>query len=228
MLKHPDFRRGSRHTLPVLVPVVPFALVLGLTIAESPVPDLVGWLGSSLIFGGAAQLTVVTLAGSGAALGAVVAAGLVVNARHFMYSAALSPAFKEQPGWFRRVAPYLLIDQVFALTTFQMDESPESFRHYYLGAGITFWTTWQLTVAVGLVVGPVVPETWSLGFAVPLLFVGLLVGALRSSHIGPASVAAAVAGAVTWASASLPNRAGLLVGTGAGIVAGLLAEEVSS
>lgn len=223
MLQHPDFRRGFIHALPVLVPVLPFALVLGVSIAESPVNDLVGWLGSSLIFGGAGQLTVVTLAGGGAALGAVVAAGLVVNARHFMYSAALAPTFGAQPRWFRQLGPYLLVDQVFALTIFRVDDTPESFRHYYLGCGLTFWTAWQVAVAIGLVVGPIVPESWSLGFAVSLLFLGLLIGALTSM---PAVVAAVVAGAVTWATLGLPNRAGLLIGTGAGILAGLVAREV--
>lgn len=214
-----------RDSLPVLVPVIPFALVLGVTIAESPVPNLVGWLGSSVIFGGAAQLTVVTLAGGGAVLGAVVAAGLVINARHVMYSAALAPTFGDQPRWFRRLAPYLLVDQVFALSVFHVDDTPESFRHYYLGCGLTFWTVWQTSVALGLVVGPVVPESWSLGFAVPLLFVGLLIGALTSSS---AVVAAMVGGAVTWATLGLPNRAGLLIGTAAGILAGMAAHEVRS
>lgn len=225
MLRHPDVRRGIRDTLPLLVPVVPFALVLGLAIAESTVPNLIGWLGSSLIFGGAAQLTVVSLAGGGAVLGAVVAAGLVVNARHFMYSAALAPTFGRQPRWFRWVGPYFLLDQMFALSVFRLDEPAPSFRHYYLTCGLTFWTVWQTTVALGLVVGPVVPESWSLGFAVPLMFLGLLIGTLTSP---PAIAAAVVGGVMTWATMGIPNQIGLLVGAASGVVAGVIAHEMRS
>src|SRR5690606_34546422 len=127
---HPDVRRGIRDVIPVLVPVVPFALVLGLAIAESPLPNLVGWLGSSLIFGGSAQLTVVTLSTEGAGLAAVVAAGLVVQPRHFMYSAAFAAVFAGQPSWFRWLGPYFLIDQQFALTSLRVDDPPDSFRRY--------------------------------------------------------------------------------------------------
>lgn len=222
MLSDNDLRRGAIDTVPLLVPVVPFALVLGLSIAESSVPNLVGWLGSSLIFGGAAQLTVVTLLGSSAALIAVIGAGLVVNARHFMYSAAMAPVFGPQPNWFRRLGPYFLIDQVFALMLGKTEVEPASFRRYYLGAGLTFWSVWQVTVALGLVIGPIVPESWSLGFAVPLLFLGLLMGTMKDP---PAVVAAVVGGAVTFATLGIPNRGGLLVGAAAGVLAGLIAQR---
>ncbi len=218
-----DFRQGMVDTLPMLVPVVPFALVLGLTIAESPVPNLVGWLGASFIFGGAAQLTVVTLAGEGASLLAVVVAGLVVNARHLMYSAALSPTFGSQPRWFRWLGPYFLIDQAFALTIFRAEDPPTSFRRYYMGAALAFWPVWQVSVALGLIVGPVVPQAWSLGFAVPLLFLGLLIGAVDAP---PALVAAGASAAATWATLGLPNRGGILVGAGVGVVAGLVAARI--
>ncbi|MFP3915595.1 MAG: AzlC family ABC transporter permease [Actinomycetota bacterium] len=209
-----------RDTIPILIPVVPFALVLGLAIAESPLPNLVGWLGSSLIFGGAAQLTVVTLTTEGAALLAVIAAGLVVQTRHLMYSAAFAPVFGPQPRWFRWVGPYFLIDQQFALTSLRVNDPPESFRRYYLGVGLAFWGVWQVSVALGLVVGPVVPSDWSLGFAVPLLFVGLLIAALNSR---PAMAAAAAAGGVTFLALGIPNRLGIILGALAGVGAGLVA-----
>lgn len=217
---HPDFRRGMKDTIPVLIPVVPFALVLGLAIAESPLPNLVGWLGSSFIFGGAAQLTVVTLTTEGAGVLAVIAAGLVVQARHVMYSAALAPVFGPQPRWFRWLGPYFLVDQMFALTSLRTVDPPESFRNYFLGAGLAFWGVWQAAVAFGLVVGPVVPEEWSLGFAVPLLFVGLLILALDSR---PAVVAALAGGGVTWLTLGTPNRMGIVIGALAGVAAGLAA-----
>lgn len=215
-------RQGVIDALPLFVPAMPFGLVIGLAITESGMNPFVGWSGSWLIFGGAAQLTLVTLLGSGIAVVAAVSTALVVNARHLMYSAALAPTFQSQPRWFRWFGPYLLIDQLFALTTVRPDEDPATFRTYYLAAGATFWVLWQAVVALGLLIGPVVPAAWNLPFAIPILFIGLLV--LGMGH-WPEVVAALVGAGVTYLVAGMPNRTGLLVGALAGVVAGTLAER---
>lgn len=216
-------RRGVTDALPLFVPAVPFALVIGLAIVEADINLFSGWSGSWLIFGGAAQLTLVSLLGSGAAVLAAITAALVVNARHLMYSAAMAPVFQKQPSWFRWVGPYVLIDQMFALTVIESDRDPDFFRTYYLAAGATFWTLWQITTALGIAIGPVVPEEWNLGFAVPLLFIGLLVlGVDKSSKL----VAALSGAGVTYLFANLPNRTSLLVGALAGIVIGTVIERL--
>lgn len=217
-------RRGVTDALPLYVPAVPFALVIGLAIVESGVNVFAGWSGSWLIFGGAAQLTLISLLGSGAAVIAAITAALVVNARHLMYSAAMAPTFQKQPTWFRWLGPYVLIDQMFALAVIEETHSdPDEFRSYYLGAGLTFWTLWQATTALGIAIGPVVPEDWNLEFAVPLLFVGLIViGIDRSSKL----IAALVGAGVTFLFAGLPNRSGLLIGALVGVVVGTIVERM--
>lgn len=216
-------RRGITDALPLFVPAVPFALVIGLAIVEGGINPFSGWSGSWLIFGGAAQLTLVSLLGSGAAAVAATTAALVVNARHLMYSAALAPTYQKQPAWFRWLGPYFLIDQMFALVSLETDSDPDTFRTYYLAAGLTFWSLWQITTALGLAIGPVVPEEWNLAFAVPLLFIGLIVlGVDRSSKV----VAALVGAGVAFVFAGLPNRSGLLVGGFVGIIAGTVAERM--
>jgi predicted branched-subunit amino acid permease len=216
-------RRGILDALPLYVPAMPFALVIGLAIVEAGINPFAGWSGSWLIFGGAAQLTVVSLLGAGAAFFAVVTAGLVVQARHLMYSAAMAPTFQRQPSWFRWVGPYVLIDQMFALVSVRTDDDPDDFRTYYLAAGATFWILWQLTTALGIAIGPAVPLEWNLQFAIPLLFIGLLVlGIDKSSKL----VAALVGAGVTFLFAGLPNRSGLLVGAFAGILVGTLVERL--
>jgi len=215
-------RRGILDALPLYVPAMPFALVIGLAIVEAGINPFAGWSGSWLIFGGAAQLTVVSLLGTGAAFFAVVTAGLVVQARHLMYSAAMAPTFQRQPSWFRWVGPYVLIDQMFALVSVRTDDDPDDFRTYYLAAGATFWILWQLTTALGIAIGPAVPLEWNLQFAIPLLFIGLIVlGIDKSSKL----VAAVVGAGVTFLFAGLPNRSGLLVGAFAGILVGTLMER---
>lgn len=216
-------RRGVIDALPLFVPVIPFGLVIGLAITNTGMNPFVGWSGTWLIFGGAAQLTLITLLGGGVAMAAAVGTALVVNARHLMYSAALAPTFQRQPRWFRWFGPYLLIDQLFALTIVRLDEEPDSFRAYYLAAGATFWILWSVVVALGLLLGPVVPEEWNLEFAIPILFIGLLVVGIEH---WPELVAALAGAGVTYLAARLPSRTGLLAGAFVGMIAGFVAERI--
>jgi predicted branched-subunit amino acid permease len=209
--------------VPLLLPAIPFALVIGVAIAESSVPNLAGWFSSSFMFGGASQLTAVTLLGDGAGAVAAIIGALTVNARHIMYSAALVPQFRTQPRWFRRFGPYLLLDQVFALASTH-DAPPRNWRSYYIGAGATAWILWQLLVGAGVLFGPSISADLDIDFVVPALFLGLLVPALVRR---PAAVAAVVGAAVTAAFWQIPNRGGMLVGGIAGVVAGYLAESWS-
>lgn len=215
-------RRAIADAVPLFLPAIPFGFVLGLAITEGQMPQAIGWSSSILVFAGAAQLAVITLAGT-ASLWAVVVAGLVINTRHVMYSAALAPAFQQQPRWLRWFGPYLLIDQVFALAVLQVDRSPTEFRRYYLTAGLFFFVNWQWVTALGMVVGPIVPESWQLGFAPPIMFLGLvLIGINRR----PQAAAAVVGGLVALVTAGLPDRLGILVGAVAGIAAGTYAESL--
>ncbi len=209
--------------VPIFVPAIPFALVLGLAIISSGIDPMLAWSSSFIIYGGASQLTLITLLGEGVAGAAAVTAALIVNARHLMYSAAMAPTFQQQPPWFRWVGSYFLIDQVFALGMLRINDDPHAFRVYYLGIGATFWLLWLLTTGFALLIGPAVPLEWDIGFAVPILFLGLLVMGIDR---WPKAAAALVAAGVTLLAAGLPYRSGLLLGAVSGVLAGLLLEKL--
>lgn len=213
-------RQAIKESLPLLVPAVPFGFVLGVAISESPIPDGIGLFTSFAIIAGAAQLAFITLVGS-ASIWAAMAAALVINARHVMYSAALAPVFKPQPRWFRWLAPYILIDQVFALASQHADEEPDYFRRYYTVVGILFFVVWQLVTVLGLFLGSFVPESIQIGFAPAIMFTGLVIFGITNRA---GVVAAAVGASVCFAALGLPNRVGLLIGAACGVLAGYLAE----
>ena len=213
-------RRAIADSIPLFLPAIPFGFVLGLAATEGEMPVAIGWSTSPLIFGGAAQLAVLTLAGT-ASIWAVIVAGLVINTRHVMYSAALAPIFRDQPRWMRWLGPFVLIDQVFALSMMQSNRPAAEFRRYYLTCGLFFFVNWQWATALGMVVGPVVPDSWQLGFAPPIMFAGLvLIGISRV----PQAVAAIVGGSVGLVTAGLQDRLGILVGAIAGVAAGAITE----
>ena len=228
-MSQPDERTafvdGVRGVLPLLVGVVPFGLIFGVTAAGSEVGGGLGYATSLIIFAGAAQLATVQLITDGAAAAVVVATALVINARHFMYSAALAPHFRELSSADRLVLPYVLTDQAFAvsISRFEVALDPAYKRWFYVGAGMGLWTTWQITTFVGVVLGTTVPESWQLDFAIPLVFLALLVPTLRDR---PSVVAAVVGGAVAVAANGVAYNLGLIIGALSGIAAGVIAERL--
>lgn len=215
-------REGVRDALPLVIPAIPFALVFGIVVGNSGIAPWLGWSSSPLVFGGAAQITLITLLGEGASAAAAVTAALIVGARHLLYSVTMAPRFQDQPTWFRWLGPYVLIDQVFALVAPDRHVEPSAFRAYFLTVGFTFWSFWMTATAVGLFVGPLVPASWQLSFAAPVMFMSLLAMAIdRWEKVAVAMLAAAI----TVLLADLPNRSGLLLGALVGIVLGFVLER---
>ncbi|MEZ5375551.1 MAG: AzlC family ABC transporter permease [Acidimicrobiales bacterium] len=203
--------------VPLFIPAIPFAFVFGLAVRESPMPNGIGIFSSLPIFAGAAQLAMVTLLGTASVWAAGLAA-VVINARHIMYSAAMAPAFKHQPRWFRYLGPFTLIDQVFALSEPRSRDHPDLFRRYYLVTSAIFLGGWVLATIAGLFFGSFIPDSWHLGYAPAVMFTGLVVMGLSRR---PAVAAAIVGAAVCLLTIGLPNRVGLLIGAMAGVLAGL-------
>ena len=93
---------------------------------------------------------------------------------------------------------------------------------YYFGAAFLLWANWQVCTILGIFIGSALPESLPLDFAVPLVFLVLLVPAISSR---PAAVAAGFGGGI----ALLAHEAGaghlaVLFGALAGIAAGAIAE----
>jgi len=222
----PDFRAGAAAVAPMLVGVVPFGLVAG---AQPTTEGLGGAAAiglSTIVFAGASQLAAAdVLADGGSALVATLAA-LTINLRMLLYSASLAPYLSHLGLGRRMAAAYLMTDQAYAvsITRWTAGEEQERRLPYYLGSGLCLWTVWQLATVAGVLVGGIVPESLPLGFAVPLVFLVLLIPAVTSR---PAAVAAVVGGGAAVVAAELgAGPLSVIVGALSGIVAGAAAELV--
>ena len=223
-----DVRAGAAATAPMLLGVVPFGLVAG---AAPVAHGLGGWgaLGlSTVVFAGASQLAIVdVLSHGGSALVAILAAW-TINLRMVLYSASLAPYLGHVPTRRRLSAAYLLVDQVYAvsITRWARDDGPAGRLAFYVGAGALLWVAWVASTIAGVAVGSAVPDAVPLDFAVPLVFLVLLVPVLVDR---PAIVAAAAGGVL----AVVAGEAGAgplstVLGAAAGIAAGALVDARGS
>ncbi len=93
-----DFIAGMRGALPILIGVIPFAMITGVA-AVSVGLTLFETMGMSvLVFAGASQLVVFQLISAGSPWIIMVLTAWVVNLRFTMYSATLAPYFEPEAG----------------------------------------------------------------------------------------------------------------------------------
>jgi len=225
-LARDHFSAGVGVILPMLPGVAPFGMVTGLAAVNAGLSPEKAMGMSLFIFAGASQLATLQLVTQGAVPAVILLTALTINLRFAMYSASIAPHFQHLPHRWRWPLAYLLTDQAYAVSAVRFragETATDRERHwYYLGAGLTLWIVWQIATAAGAYLGGSVPHSWSLDFAIPLMFMGLLVPGLRDR---PNIVAALVGGTVATAAARLPLHLGIVVAALAGIAAGVLAER---
>lgn len=209
----------------MLIGAVPFGLITGVSAVGAGMHPVDIILMSAFVFAGSSQLAAISLIASGAAVWAIVLTVAMVNLRHVMYSLSLSPWLQRYSVVKRLLVAFLMVDQSFAMTVLRYPRESEDYPrfHYALGIGVPMWVMWVGTTAVGAILGAQLPPAWQLDFAVPLLFLALLVPAITSR---PMLVAAVIAGVLAVALAPLPYNFGLIIGSVAGIAAGAAAESL--
>jgi len=217
-----DLLAGVRAAVPSLLGLVPFGLVAGVAAVNAGLSPAQAIGLSAIVFAGAAQLAVVDLLSRDAPLAVVVVTAVVINLRMAMYSASIAPYFRSLRRRWAAVSSFLLTDVSYALSIAEFtDDSGTDRLWYYLGVAGAIWTVWQLTTVAGVLLGTGIPESWGVDFAVPLVFLTLLVSDVSDR---PRLVAALVGGSVAVVGAAWPLNLGLVGGALAGVVAGVAAD----
>ena len=196
---------------------------------------------SSIVFAGSSQVVITQLVGQNTPSLVIVLTAAVINLRHLLYSASVAPYLRRLSSSWKLLLAYLLTDEAYAVSIvhFQEETPPttsddESFEvnqkepaksqnlHWYLlGAGLALWSTWQLSTAAGILLGAIIPTSWSLDFTLALTFIALVVPYLRDK---PSVLAALVSGFTAIIAFHSPYKLGILVAAMAGIMVGVFSE----
>ena len=221
--KRSEFFNGIKDILPILLGVLPFGLIYGVSARSAGLPVIAAQAMSFVVFAGSAQFVTVQLISAGIPVSIIILTACLLNLRHALYSASLAPYVKQLPRRWKALLAYVLTDEAYAVTIIHYRQSGDiDYKHwYFLGAGLTLWTVWQISTAIGIVLGANVPASWSLDFTLPLTFIALVIPSLKTRAEW---IAGATAGVVAVLAAGLPLNLGLLVATLTGMAIGLSLE----
>ncbi|UQZ89822.1 branched-chain amino acid ABC transporter permease [Deltaproteobacteria bacterium Smac51] len=222
-----SFTAGLATGCPIVMGLVPIGLVYGAAAGAMGL-SLIQTVGMSLtIYSGSSQLVFLDMWGQGASTLVLTLTCLVMNLRMGMYGASLAPRLGEVSGARSAAAAYLITDESYGLSMghfLSRKAQPASPLSFYFGAALPTWISWQLSGLAGHLVGALIPPSWPLNMAVPLVFLALLVPMLAR---GPKLSAAAAAMITAVAGAGIPMNLGLILAVAVGIAAGMIHSSLS-
>lgn len=218
-----EFLSGVKAELPLMIGVIPFGMIYGILAISAGLPPSAAQAMSFIIFAGSSQFVSAQMYGLGVPPIVNIFTIGVINLRHALYSASIAQYLQKLPTRWKLILAYLLTDEAYAVTILHYQkESDKHIKHwFFLGAGLTLWTTWQLSTAAGIFLGATIPASWSLDFTLALIFIALVVPSIKDKASLGAALSAGIAAILLF---GLPLKTGLLAASLIGIFAGMLVE----
>ena len=215
---------GMLKAVPIVLGYLPVGFAFGVLAEKAGISTFNALLMSLIVFAGSSQLIVVGLMAAGITPLSIILTTFVVNLRHMLMSAALSPFLQHWNKPALAGFAYELTDETFALHAARFSsEKPlkvETFVINFTSHAAWIVGTW-LGVAAGSFIADV--EPFALDYALPAMFIALLVMQIKAKSqifaalfAGGISVALLLLGLGQWH---------VILGTIIGATFGVLVEQ---
>lgn len=221
-----SFLQGVKDCLPTLLGYLSIGFAAGvvektagLTIAEIAMISII-------LYAGSAQFIAAGMIAAGSSASSIIITILLVNLRHLLLSAAISPYFRHLTPLRNLLIGSLLTDETFGVAIQKSAAKSRISEKWMHGLNITAYLNWFLANIAGAILGQWIssPEKWGLDFALPAMFIGLLVLTIlaRSRYVlditvGVIAVIVAVLVSILW-SPSMGVIAAALIASTIGMV----------
>lgn len=219
--------RGIKASLPMTIGFVPIALILGATGAQTGMSAVGVGLMTAINFAGGSEFAALALWSATPPILAIILTTWLINSRHIMLSAALTPYVTQLSLPKALAVFFIMCDETWALSMQDIDKRrkagvPDAAAFsfpFYMGVGLSLWFNWWGCAFIGAAVGSGVGDLtdWGIGMAFPVIFISILASMWPGTKkCLPWAVSAAAAGlsSLVWSSG---------VSVAVGSLAGLLA-----
>lgn len=195
-----------RLAAPVVMGYVPVGAAFGVLAHKTGLSMLNTVLMSLMVYAGSAQLIAVAMFAAGMSPLSIVATTFVVNLRHLLMTASLSPYLKSWKKWQLGLFAYGVTDESFALHSARYGRGDRSKSVSFMVNTIAH-ISWILASWAGFMTGSAIPDIKPLGldYALPAMFIALLSMQVKNGlHVfvagfsGMVSIVLVQAGADQW------------------------------
>lgn len=186
-----EFKRGVKISIPMLLGIIPFALVLGAQATQKGFSFIEVPLFTGLNFAGGSEFAILELWTNPPNILMLMFITFLVNSRHLLMGASLVPYLRHLPN--KQVFPalFFMCDESWAvgLADAQKRQARTGINHafnlsFYAGLCFALYLMWVGFTALGGVIGPILGDASRFGFdmAFPAVFLVLLRGMWKGLH----------------------------------------------
>lgn len=226
-----EFRRGIKESMPIIIGMVPFALILGAQAARKGMSWLETVLMMGLNFAGGSEFAAVGLWHSPLPVFLIIGTTLLINSRHILMGIAFIPFIRHLPLKKLLPALFVMTDESWAMSLAdarrrQQAGLPAFSLPYYFGTALTLYALWVVCGFLGAKFGYLLGNVEKLGFgmAFPAVFLVLIRSMWTTWRAAIPWLVSLVVAAATYL--LLPHSGWyVLLGSFAGLLTALFASE---
>lgn len=172
-----QFLLGVRKCIPVVLGYLSVGIAFGVIAKSSGLSAFETTFMSSSVFAGASQFIGVALLRDGVGFYPIVLSTLLVNSRHILMGASLSPYFRKFKTWSIALLSFGITDETFALNVTEFSGNHDRNEFFVAGVHLTAYIAWVISSLIGAYIGYMIadPQKFGLDFALPAMFICLLV-----------------------------------------------------
>lgn len=221
MKKLDELVKGFVDTIPLGISVAIYGLVYGVLGGKAGLTAFEVAAMSLFIFAGASQIAVVQLVALGSNPISIIITVFIINLRHYLLAASISPYLKEVSTRMKLVNAYFMTDESYAVTYSHFQKNKPS-SLYFLGSGLNIYLFWGASGVLGCFFGDILPPqiNYIFDFAFVAAFIGMLVPMVKDI---PVAVTVVISGIISIVGAKLiPGKWYIIVAAVLASLAGFL------
>ncbi|MBB6637168.1 AzlC family ABC transporter permease [Cohnella thailandensis] len=172
-----SFLQGVKDCVPTLLGYLSIGFAAGVVGTTSGLSVAEIGLMSILIYAGSAQFIFAGMVASDGSAAAIISTIFFVNLRHLLLSAALSPYFRQLAPLKNALIGSLLTDETFGVAINRATQTGSIGEKWMHGLNAAAYLNWIAATIAGAFLGQWIPDPqrFGLDFALPAMFIGLLV-----------------------------------------------------
>jgi 4-azaleucine resistance transporter AzlC len=162
--------------LPVVMGYLPIGFAYGVLAIKAGLTPLETIVMSVVVYAGSAQLMAVSLFAAGVNPFSIIATTFIVNLRHLLFSASLSPYLERWKKSQVAAFCYELTDETFGVHSLRFERG-ERAAPQTLAINLICQSAWVAGTALGALAGSLIADVkpFGLDYALPAMFIALLV-----------------------------------------------------
>lgn len=188
-----EILKGWKAATPVALGYIPLGLAFGIMAAQQGLTWVDVFFLSLLVYAGSAQFIASAMIAANASAIAIIGTTFLVNLRHMLMSASLSPLLKHLSTGSLALISLEITDETYA-AGYPEASTGKASKWFYFALNNLAHGSWIACTVLGCLLGNSIsdPQKWGLDFALPAMFIGLIFTQLKGKSDILVSLAAGI------------------------------------